>query len=256
MSVVEYIKEDKICIITLNRPQSLNAINVQLAMELNQALVDFRNDDGLWVCIITGAGEKAFCIGADIKEILPELTGSMATWSTRPNVAWATDMWKPMIAAINGAALGGGLELALHCDIRIAVENISLGLPEVALGIIPGWGGTQRLPRIIPEALAAEMLFTGRAIDAQEACRMGLLNQVVPRDALMSTAKQVAQAICRSSPLRVLAAKQAMKEGKNLSLEKGLELERKLLDSLIETEDFQEGCQSFLEKRRPDFRAK
>lgn len=256
MSVVEYIKEDKICIITLNRPQSLNAINVQLAMELNQALVDFRNDDGLWVCIITGAGEKAFCIGADIKEILPELTGSMATWSTRPNVAWATDMWKPMIAAINGAALGGGLELALHCDIRIAVENISLGLPEVSLGIIPGWGGTQRLPRVIPEALAAEMLFTGRAIDAQEACRMGLLNKVVPRDALMSTAKQVAQAICRSAPLAVRAAKQAMKEGKNLSLEKGLELERKLLDSLIETEDFQEGYQSFLEKRRPDFRAK
>ena len=141
MSVVEYIKEDKICIITLNRPQSLNSINWQLATELSQALVDFRNDNDLWVGIITGAGDKAFCVGADIKEIVPELTGSMATWSTRPNIASAMDMWKPMIAAINGAALGGGLELALHCDVRRAVENISLGLPEVALGIIPGWGG-------------------------------------------------------------------------------------------------------------------
>jgi enoyl-CoA hydratase/carnithine racemase len=234
----------------------LNAVNRQVVEELSHALVDFKSDDEVWVGIITGAGDRAFSVGADIKEILPELKGSMAQWSARPDIDWGTDFWKPMIAAINGAALGGGLELALHCDIRIAVENATFGLPEVLLGIIPGWGGTQRLPRAIPAALAAEMLFTGRPIDAQEAYREGLVNKVVPQAELMSTARKMAEAICRPAPLAVRAAKQAMLGSRNLPLEEGLELERSLLDSLIATEDFQEGYKSFLEKRRPVFRAR
>jgi len=254
---VDYKKEDKIAIFTLNRPEALNSINIESLQELSRALIDFKDDDNLLVGIITGAGEKAFSIGADIENLLPELkkTGGQ-TCAEPPNIMRGLNLWKPMIAAINGAALGGGLELALACDLRIASENAMFGAPEVALGIIPGWGGTQRLPRVIPLAKAAELIFTGKPISAQEAYRIGLINKVVPLPELMSTTKQIAGTICRQAPLAIRAAKQAMTQGMNLSLGDGLELEKTLNDFLVTTEDFDEGRKAFMEKRKSSFTAK
>src|SRR4030043_467492 len=160
-----YEKKGKIAYITINRPQALNALNPETYQELSQALLDFRDDDERWVVIITGAGEKAFCAGADLKEMLPILEGVRNEWwRLPPTIMRGLELWKPVIAAINGYALGGGLELALACDFRIAAENAVFGTPEVTLGIIPGWGGTQRLPRAIPKAKAAELLLMGQRI--------------------------------------------------------------------------------------------
>jgi len=166
------------------------------------------------------------------------------------------EMWKPLVAAINGMALGGGLELALACDIRIAAENARLGTPEVTLGLIPGWGGTQRLPRVIPWCKAAELLLTGRLIDAQEAYRIGLVNKVVPQAEVMAAAREYAEAICKAAPLAVRAAKEAMLRGSAMTLEEGLRLENALVASVMATEDFAEGTGAFVEKRKPDYKAK
>lgn len=254
---IDYKKEGKIAVFTLNRPEALNAMNPESFNEFSRCLIDFKDDDGLWVGIITGAGEKAFCAGADIKTLIPVLKTMMGQpWAERPTIMRGLNLWKPMIAAVNGAALGGGLEIAIACDLKVASENATFGVPEVNLGLIPDWGGTQRLPRLIPWAKAAEMLFTGRAINAQEAYRVGLINKVVPLSQLMSTAYEMAEALCRPSPLAVRAAKQAMIQGTSLSLSDGLELERTLDDFLMTTEDFDEGCSAFLEKRKPEFKAK
>lgn len=190
LMIIDYKKEGKLAIFTISRPEALNAINVQAARELHDALVDFRDDPELWVGIFTGAGEKAFCAGADIKDMLPFLKEILPAtpWKMPATNMRGLEIWKPLIAAINGLALGGGLELALACDIRIASEKARFGLPEVTLGLIPGWGGTQRLPRLVPTCKAAELLFTGKIIDAQEAYRIGLVNTVVPPEAVLSTA--------------------------------------------------------------------
>jgi E-phenylitaconyl-CoA hydratase len=254
---VDYQKEGKIAIFTLNRPESLNAIDPKSAEELSRAFDDFKGDDDLLVGIVTGAGNKAFSIGADVQTMLPKLKEFSGKQGTGPlNLVNALNSWKPLIAAINGAALGGGLEIALACDLRIASENAIFGMPEVTLGLIPGWGGTQRLPRMMPWAKAAELLFTGKPISAQEAYRIGLINKVVPFSELMTTAKVMAETICRRAPLAVRAAKQAMIQGIDVSLEDGLKLERKLNDFLVNTEDFDEGCQASIEKRQPVFRGK
>jgi enoyl-CoA hydratase/carnithine racemase len=166
------------------------------------------------------------------------------------------EMWKPLVAAINGMALGGGLELALACDIRIAAESARLGTPEVTLGLIPGWGGTQRLPRAIPWCKAAELLLMGKLIDAQEAYRIGLVNAVVPQTEVMTTAKEWAKAICQAAPLAVRAAKEAMLRGSAMTIEEGLRLENSLVASVMATEDFIEGTTAFVEKRKPNYKAK
>lgn len=254
---VDYRKEGKVAFFTINRPEALNAIDVKSLEELNQALLDFKGDDSLLVGVITGTGERAFSVGADIRSILPQFKENKGKpWSGQPAFFCGLDLWKPMIAAVNGYALGGGLEIALACDIRIAGENAMFGMPEVTLGIIPGWGGTQRLPRIIPQAKAAEMLFTGKPIDAREAYRIGLVNKVVPPAQLMAAAKEMADLICRPAPLAVRAAKQAMLLGADRSLEDGIEMEKTLFDYLVTTEDFEEGSQAFLSKRKPDFKGK
>ncbi len=254
---LEYKKEGRIAIFTLNRPEALNAIDPKTAEELSQALIDFRNDNELWVGIITGAGERAFCAGADIRTMLPWMKANRGeVWRLPPTIMRGLDLWKPMIAAVNGACLGGGLEIALACDIRIAAENATFGLPEVRLGLIPGWGGTQRLPRVIPLAKAAEILLTGRPIDAQEAYRIGLVNKVVPLGELMSEAKKMAEALCEPGPLAVRAAKQAMIQGTSVGLQEGLQLEAMLEDFCLSTEDFEEGTKAFLEKRKPQFKGK
>ena len=254
---IDYKKEGKIAIFTLNRPEALNSIDPESLEQLSRALIDFRDDDAMMVGIITGAGDRAFSVGADIKTMLPEIKKFIGQPSAGPpTIMPGLDLWKPMIAAVNGVCLGGGLEIALGCDLRIASENATFGLPEVTLGLIPGWGGTQRLPRVVPLANAAELLLTGRPIVALEAHRIGLVNKVVPLDELMPTARQLAEILCRPAPLAVRAAKQAMIQGTSLSLEGGLGLEKTLTDFLVTTEDFDEGCKAFAEKRRPVFKAK
>jgi len=252
-----YIKEGKIAVITLNRPEALNSFDPEQLDQFNKALYDFNEDDNLWVAIVTAAGERAFSVGADIKTTLPRIQNS-AHRGEMPAPAICEDMqiWKPIIAAINGACLGGGFEVALACDIRIAAENATFGFPEINLGLIPGWGGTQRLPRAIPLAKAAEMLTSGRPIDASEAYRIGLVNKVVPAAELMSEAKKMAETLLKPAPLAARAAKQAMMQGLNTTLLNGLEIEYQLEKYVTKSEDFKEGRQAFIEKRKADFKAK
>ena len=257
MALLDYTKEGKIATFTINRPEALNALNLQVNQELHEAIEDFRDDDNLWVGIITGTGDKAFCAGADIKELLPFIKEhGQSMWTFPTTHTRGMDMWKPLIAAINGFCLGGGLEIALGCDIRIAGEKSRLGVPEVTLGLIPGDGGTQRLPRAIPRCKAAELLLMGKMIDAQEAYRIGLVNIVVPQEQVMPTAKEWAETICKAGPLAVRAAKQAMMRGYEMPLEDGLRLEFMLNAYLTTTEDFAEGTTAFVEKRKPVFKAK
>ena len=254
---INYKKEGRIAIFTINRPQTMNTMNMEAIRELHEAMVDFRDDPDLWVGIITGSGEKAFSAGADIKDTLSFMKEHRdKPWAMPATPMRGLELHKPLIAAINGLALGGGLEIALACDIRIASENARLGLPEVTLGLIPGWGGTQRLPRVIPWAKAAEMLLTGKPIDAQEAYRIGLVNKVVPLEQLMPIAKEWAEVICQAGPLGVRAAKEAMIKGCSLTLEEGLRLENSLEAYLLGTEDFAEGTTAFVEKRKPVYKAK
>ncbi len=254
---IDYKKEGRIAIFTINRPEALNAMNVEALRELHQVMVEFRDDDELWIGIVTGSGEKAFCAGADIKNMLPFMKENRDTpWLVPATPMRGLELWKPLIAAINGMALGGGLEIAMMCDIRIASDNARLGTPEVNLGLIPGWGGTQRLPRALPWCKAAEILLMGRPIDAQEAYRIGLVNKVVPPAELMSTAKEWAKVICQAGPLGVRAAKEAMIRGSSMTLEDGLRLENALFNYLLGTEDYVEGSTAFIEKRKPDYKAK
>ena len=249
---IDYSKEGRIGIITLNRPEAYNSVNIATIRELHDALVTLRDDPEVWAGIITGAGEKAFCAGADIKEMLPFIKEhEKRPWDFPATILRGLDLWKPLVAAINGVALGGGLEIALACDIRIAAENARLGTPEVTLGIMPGWGGTQRLPRMIPWCKAAEIVLMGKPIDAQEAYRIGLVNKVVPLPELMPTARKWAEIICEAGPLAVRAAKEAMLRGSSMPLEDGLRLENSLFTHLLDTEDYVEGKTAFVEKRKP-----
>jgi E-phenylitaconyl-CoA hydratase len=251
-----YKKEGKIATFTINRPEALNSLNNETFKELSDALIDFMRDDALWVGILTGAGDRAFCAGADIKETVPRLKEFRGIPWAEPPLYRGLKLWKPMVAAVNGHALGGGMELVLLCDIRIAAENATFGTPEVNLGLIPAWGATQRLPRAIPTALAAEILLTGRSINAQEAYRIGLVNKVVPQAELMIQTRQMAEILCKPGPIAVRAAKKAMYEGMSQSLERGLELEKEMTDVVVATQDFDEGVKAFLEKRKPEWKAK
>ncbi len=255
--VIDYEKKGRIAIFTINRPEAMNALSIQATRELSEAMVDFRDDTALWVGIVTGAGERAFCGGADIKDTLPFMKEHRDRPWAFPATPWrGLDIWKPLIAAVNGVALGGGLELVLSCDIRVASETARFGTPEVTLGLIPGWGGTQRLPRMLPWCQAAELLLTGRIIDANEAYRLNLVNKVVPPKEVMPTAMEWAETICRAAPLAVRAAKEAMIRGSSMTLEDGLRLESSLVGYLTGTEDFTEGTTAFMEKRKPVYRGK
>ncbi len=254
---VDYRKEGRIAIFTINRPEAFNMVNVQIFQELHDRMVEFRDDPGLWVGIITGARTRAFSAGADVKDMLPFAREHRDSPGALPSsIMRGLDMWKPLIAAVNGLALGGGLEIVLACDIRIASEKARFGTPEVTLGLIPGWGGTQRLPRMLPWCKAAELLLMGRPIDAQEAYRIGLVNKVVPQEQVMPVAKEWAEAICQAGPLAVRAAKEAMIRGSSMPLEDGLQLESSLFNRIMDTEDYAEGVAAFNEKRKPVYRAK
>ncbi|MEE8397749.1 MAG: enoyl-CoA hydratase-related protein [Desulfobacterales bacterium] len=252
---VDYEIEGRIATITINRPGSLNAINAEAGREMQEAMIDFRDNPDLRVAILTGAGEKSFSVGADIKEFIPAKGSVNRTKQTEAPVR-ADTIWKPFIAAINGYCLGGGLELAMTCDIRIAAENAQLGQPEINIGRVPGAGGTQRLARFIPRAVAAEMLLTGNPIDAQEAYRIGLVSRIVPLDQLLSTARKIANTICKRAPLAVGASKEAYLRGWDMTLEEGLQLEREKVTHVAGTEDSMEGARAFFEKRPPQYKAK
>lgn len=257
MAIVEYTREGKIAIFTINRPEALGALNFEGMTQLHNALLDFRDDDELLVGIITGTGDKVFSAGVDIKDYLPFVKRTTdRPWKRPAGIMRGLDIWKPLIAACNGLTIGGGLELALACDMMIASENATFGLPEVTVGVCPGGGGTQRLPRTIPIRLAAEMLFTGKVIDAQEAYRIGLVNKVVPIDQLMSEARKLAETICKAAPLAVRVTKEAMMRGLGMSLEDGLRLEDEFTRYIMSTRDFEEGITAFSEKRKPKYEGK
>jgi enoyl-CoA hydratase/carnithine racemase len=248
--MINYEKQRRIAIFTIDRPEVKNAMNAHGMQELHDRMVEFDEDQDLWVGIITG--DKTFCGGADVKEMVSFQQAHPGQYWERPDTPMrGLEIWKPLIAAVNGLALGGGLEIALTCDIRIASENARFSTPEAGLGLMPGWGGTQRLPRMIPWAKAAELLLGGKIIDAHEAYRIGLVNEVVPPSEVMPAAIKWAEAMCKLGPLALRAIKQAMVKGTSTSLEEGLQIEKELVKYLVSTKDFAEGVKAFVEKRKP-----
>lgn len=250
-----YEKKERIAYITLNRPEVFNAINAKLVKEFENALSQADECDDVLVIIVTGAG-KAFQSGADIRELAKMDAWQLHEWNHDVLKAWTMieNTKKPVIAAINGYSLGGGLELALACDIRIASENARLGLPEVRLGILPGAGGTQRLPRLIGKGKALEMLLTGEPIDAKEACRIGLVNEVVPVGEAVKRAEEIAKTIMHNGPLAVMLAKDAVHVGEELPLIAAIEYAHKNLLLAASSKDSKEGYAAFLEKRKPQWK--
>jgi len=233
---VIYEKRDNVAYVTLNRPQVLNVYNIQMRDELYEVLSAIGDDPEVMVAIFRGAGEKAFCAGADLSEFLTAPSPTIAR-----QVRWGRDIWglflslpQPLIAALHGYVLGSGIEIALCCDIRIASEDAQFGLPEVGLGIIPAAGATQTLPRAIGRARALEMMLTGRRISAEEAFNTGLVNRVVSKGELLSTVEGMARRIALLDPMAVRTAKQAVVRGLDLSLPEGLELEKTLASLLLQ----------------------
>ena len=263
MPDVLYERRGRLAIITLNRPEALNALNGGVRRGLLESFSSFRDDPDAWVAIVTGAGDRAFSAGADLKEMSAgrqaELTGEFTDpfWEPeRPALNRGLPIWKPIIAAINGYCLAGGLELALSCDIRICVPEARFGLTEVLRGILPGGGGTQRLPRIMPFGIALQLMLTGEHIDAAEAYRTGLVNKVVPREQLMAEATALAERICQNAPLSTRAIKEAAYRGVSTSLDEGLRIEALLSRILRTTEDSREGPRAFAEKRPANFKGR
>jgi enoyl-CoA hydratase/carnithine racemase len=246
-------KKGPVAYVTINRPERLNACDFETYALLTEIWSEFRDDRQLRVAIFTGAGERAFCAGSDIKSNYVERRG---VEGARTPYQVMLELTKPIIAAINGHANGGGLEQALACDIRVAAEHAQFGLGEVRLGWLPGGGGTQRLPRLIPLGRALEMLYTGKRIDAQEALRIGLADYVVPMPQLISRCEEIASEICKSAPLAVEGIKAVALRGLDLPLAEGLKLEQNRYQSLTKTEDATEGARAFAEKRAPNWKGR
>jgi enoyl-CoA hydratase/carnithine racemase len=249
--VINYEKQGRIAIITLNRPEAMNAQNTQFHKELGDVFTQFRDDPEAWVAILHGAGDKAFSAGADIKEFNSgKGTGNIYS---RPR---AEQIWKPFIAAIHGYCLGGGLQLAMECDLRIAAVNARFGYPEVKRGLFPGSSCTLRLPRNIARSHVMELMLIGDHVDAREAYRMALVNKVVPLNQLMPTAVNWAEKICKNGPLGVRATKEAIIRGYGLNWDEGRRLEAEIMSRIVASEDFKEGAKAFAEKREPDFKGR
>jgi enoyl-CoA hydratase/carnithine racemase len=252
-----YDERGHIAYVTINRPDRRNAIDPATSHDLKQAFEDFKADDDAWVAILTGAGDQAFSAGADLVAMSAALSGGGEGVPMNVPFGGITrgyECWKPIIAAINGYCLAGGLEIALSCDIRVAAEHAQFGLPEPRRAIIPAAGGTQRLPRSVPLAFAMELLLTGDRFDAQTALRFGLVSRVVPKAELMATAEAIAGRILECGPLAVRAIKQAVLRGREMSLEDGLRLEGQLAGPIFGTEDAREGPRAFAEKRKPAYK--
>jgi len=253
-----YEKKNGVATITINRPKALNAMNQETTLEILSTLDDIRKDENIKVVVITGAGDRAFSAGADISGMKGRTPLDMRRSSQRGQQMMneVEDLEKPVIAAINGYALGGGLELAMACDFRIASENARLGQPEINIGLIPGWGGTQRLPRFVGKALAKDLIFTGKMIDAKTAERVGLVNAVVPADQLKSAVEELAKELINKPPVAIKVAKQLIDNSTETNLRIGLTHESEAFGILGSTEDYSEGTSAFLEKRKPKFKGK
>lgn len=258
LNTITYEKSEGIGTITLNRPKSMNAINGEFVRELDKLFDEIARDDETVTVMITGS-EKVFCVGADIKEII----GIRTPMEAHLFISGVQQLFnkiekqeKPVIAAVSGLALGGGCELALACDIRIAAENAIFGQPEIKIGVIPGGGGTQRLPRIVGLGRAKELLFTGDPIDAHEAYRIGLANKVVPVESLMSETKKMALKLTHQPWLALKLTKNVVGEGIHMDLQSALALEARCFEILFSTEDQKEGMKAFVEKRKPIFKGR
>jgi enoyl-CoA hydratase len=249
---------ERVAIVTINRPDKLNALNDAVMADLSRAAGEITSRADIGGAILTGAGPKAFVAGADIADLAKQGTFEVKARALRGQAVLRRleTCGKPIIAAVNGFALGGGCELAMACHLRIASQNAKFGQPEVKLGIAPGYGGTQRLPRLVGKGRALDLILTGRTIDADEAARIGLVNRVVPGDKLMEEAEQVLRGIMKMGPLAVTLSMEAIDRGLDLSLEEGLLLEANHFGLLAATQDMREGTSAFLEKREPRFTGK
>jgi E-phenylitaconyl-CoA hydratase len=257
MSVLWEVRHH-VVVVTIDRPEALNAIDPETNQELVDAWRRYRDDDQLRVAVVTGTGDRAFSAGVDLKRMGEMYAASKdrrrEAWNREPGIGGITrnlDPGKPVIAAINGYCLGGGLELALACDIRVASENATFGLPETKWAIIPGQGGSQRLPRIIAPNIALEMVLTGASIDAHRAYEIGLVNRVVPLPALLPESLSIAEAIARQPPRAIRHAREAILRGLDLPLEQALRLEQDLADPLRDSDENREARAAFAEKRPP-----
>ena len=253
-----YEKSEGIATITMNRPEALNAFSAEVVSEILQAIEDVKVDESVRVVVLTGAGEKAFSAGADIKAMkgMNALKARELSQMGERLCNALENLEKPVIAAINGYALGGGLEVAMACDIRIASENARMGQTEINIGLIPGWGGTQRLTRLIGATKAKELIFTGKMIDARTAEQLGLVNMVVPQDKFRETVRQFALELAQKAPVALKVAKALINKGAEISLDAAIALEREGFGVVASTEDLQEGVSAFIEKRKPVFKGK
>jgi enoyl-CoA hydratase len=259
-SIMKYLfieKSDGIGVITINRPDAMNAMNLDVVSELSITVSDMIADKEIGVIIITGSGEKAFVAGADIKAMQQmNAEDALEFGKTGQEMTLVIENSpKPVIAAVNGFALGGGCEISLACHIRVASENAIFGQPEVLLGLIPGWGGTQRLPKIVGTGIANELITTGNQISAQEAHRIGLVNHVVTQTELMDTCKEIGKKILNNGPNAIAKSLNCIHESFNKSIEDGLEFEVKAFANLFSTEETKEGLSAFVEKRKANFRS-
>ena len=250
-----------VMVVTINRPEVMNALDPHTNAALADAWDRYVQDDSLQAAVITGAGDKAFCAGADLKKSIPARraavrAGQAVPWAFAGGLTADRDLGKPLIAAVNGHCLAGGLELALACDLRICTPNATFGLSEVKWAIIPGGGGTQRLPRCVPAGLAMEMILTGEAIDAGAAVAAGLVNRIVPQGELLASALAIARRIAANGPLAVRAARRAARAGLEQGFARGMALERVLLDEVMRSDDAAEGPRAFAERRRPSYQGR
>lgn len=251
-------QENRIATLTINRPKALNALNQATLLEIKKAVEQVRDDAEVDVLIITGAGDKAFVAGADITSMLTmnALEGRQFGFTGQETFNLIESMSKPVIAAINGFALGGGCELAMSCDFRICSHKSKFGQPEVGLGVTPGFGGTQRLPRIVGTGMAKQLLYTGDTIDACEALRIGLVNAVVPAESLMEYVVEVAQKIASRGSIAVRFCKDAVNEGMQTDIDRAMTIEADIFGLCFATEDQKEGMQAFVDKRKAQFKGK
>jgi enoyl-CoA hydratase len=258
MTDYQYIlvdRDERVGIVTLNRPKELNALRTDLISELATALEEFDREESIGCIVLTGAGDRAFAAGADIKEMsdkspIDMLLGGFGAWQRIRKIQ------KPMIAAVGGYALGGGCELAMHCDMIIASENARFGQPEILLGIIPGAGGTQRLARTLGKYRTMEIVLTGAQVTAEEMHSLGLVNHVVPKGEHLTEAMKLAKTVAAQAPVAIRLAKDAVNAAFETSLDQGLEIERKNFFLLFATEDMREGMQAFIEKRKAEFKGR
>jgi enoyl-CoA hydratase len=251
-------RDGAVAVVTVNRPQVLNALNFSTIDDLRRAALALKHDAGVRAIVITGAGEKSFAAGADINELAVQSPAQGKELAQRGQHVFdlLENLGKPVIAAINGYALGGGCELALACTLRVAADTARIGQPEINLGIIPGYGGTQRLARLVGKGVALELLLTGKQITAAEALQIGLVNRVVPAARLLSDAKALAAELAGKAPIAVQYIIEAVNRGLEVSFDKGQFLEAALFGLVASTDDMREGTKAFLEKRKPDFRGR